>query len=258
MKWFRTHELFLGVFLTVAVFALGFGVASSVFPPNTKPETAAQEHSKQEASKASTDERIADYTWWLAVLTGGLVFVALGQGVFIARSDKTARIAANAADLSARAAVAIELPIMIVDPDNGSFGDRIEFGRRTEEFCIMRIGYKNEGRTKAFPVEVAFGWTIGNELPANPVYRETRPFAIDSSIGPDILQVDTVNLWVDLPDGSHDQIRGGTTTFWFYCRLAYLDFMQTRHEAGFCWRRFESIGGGRFLRDETPAYNRKT
>jgi hypothetical protein len=100
---YRVPEIFLGVFLAVAIFALGFLFASSIFPPNANLETAAQEHSKQETSKASTDERIADYTWWLAVLTGGLVFVASGQGVFIARSDKTARIAANAAKRAADA-----------------------------------------------------------------------------------------------------------------------------------------------------------
>jgi hypothetical protein len=80
---FRIPEISLGVFLTVAIFSMGMLFSSSVFPPNEKPETGAQDHSKQEASKATTDEKIADYTWWLAVLTGGLVFVAVGQGVFI-------------------------------------------------------------------------------------------------------------------------------------------------------------------------------
>src|SRR5437870_1414831 len=98
---YRLPEIFLGMFLAVAIFSMGFLFASSVFPPNAKPETAAQKHSQQETSKASTDERIADYTWWLAVLNGLLVFTAFGQGFFIARSDKTARVSADAATQSA-------------------------------------------------------------------------------------------------------------------------------------------------------------
>jgi len=123
---YRLPEIFPGVFLAVAIFAMGMLFASSIFPPTIKPEVEAQKHSKQEVSKASTDERIADYTWWRAVLTGGLVFVAFGQGVFIARSDKTARIAANAADLSARAAVAIELPIIRADPYKFNYGSSMD------------------------------------------------------------------------------------------------------------------------------------
>jgi hypothetical protein len=106
---FRTPEIFLGAFLAVAIFAMGMLYASSVAPPNAKPESSAQNGAQQETAKSGTDERIADYTWWLAVLTGALVLTALGQGFFIARSDKTARISAEAAQdqivLSRRALV---------------------------------------------------------------------------------------------------------------------------------------------------------
>jgi hypothetical protein len=49
------------------------------------------------------------YTLVLAVFTGLLVGVSGVQGYFLLRADKTARIAANAADLSARAAIAANL-----------------------------------------------------------------------------------------------------------------------------------------------------
>jgi hypothetical protein len=53
---------------------------------------------------SATNDRVADYTWWLAVLTGGLVIAAVGQGFFLLRAEKTARISASAAKDSADAA----------------------------------------------------------------------------------------------------------------------------------------------------------
>jgi hypothetical protein len=79
---FRVPEIFLGVFLAVAIFAMGMLFASSIFPPNVKRETAAQNHSQQEASKPSTDERIADYTWWLPATLDKLYKRGLREGQF--------------------------------------------------------------------------------------------------------------------------------------------------------------------------------
>lgn len=50
------------------------------------------------------DERVADYTEYLAILTGALVLVSAIQIAFLIRSDKTARIAAESAKISADAA----------------------------------------------------------------------------------------------------------------------------------------------------------
>jgi hypothetical protein len=259
---FRIPEIFLGVFLAVAIFAMGFLFASSVFPPNAKPETAAQEHSKQEASKASTDERIAEYTWWLAVLTGGLVFVAVGQGVFIARSDKTARIAATAADLSARAAVAIELPVIRAAPHNFAYGSSMDGDNPRIDWCVLAyVNFLNVGRTQAFPIELRCGWTVGDKLPDVPAYTGTKAFPIDlifkpNDEEPDRMRINDFDLKFE--PGVCDKVRSNTASLWFYCSLVYLDFMQTRHEAGFCWQRHEITGGGVFLPDATPAYNQKT
>jgi hypothetical protein len=241
---------------------MGFLFASSVFPANEKPETAAQERSKQEASKASTDERIADFTWWLAVLTGGLVFVALGQGVFIARSDKTARIAAHAADLSARAAVAIELPIVRVVPEKFGYGTSLDNDNPRTEWCIIgSLVFFNVGRTQAFPVEVQCGWAVGDKLPDVPSYTFTKPFPINLIFEANPKATEGLNISefeLTFAPGLYDGVRNGTVSMWFYCNVAYLDFMQNRHEAGFCWRRYETIGSGWFRQDATPAYNRKT
>jgi hypothetical protein len=47
----------------------------------------------------------------------------------------------------------------------------------------------------------------------------------------------------ELSPGDWALICGGKLDLWFYCVLAYADFMQTRHEASFCWR-WQDVGMG--------------
>jgi hypothetical protein len=244
---------------------MGFLFSSSVFPPNAKPETGTQEHSRQEGAKATTDERIADYTWWLAVLTGGLVFVAIGQGVFIARSDKTARIAANAADLSARAAVALELPLIRAEPVGFGLGiTQNAAGERFEHFGLQCFEFSNRGRTKAFPIELNWGWIVSDKLPDIPEYRLSKLFDLKATIseveGITLLYVREFDM--ELTEGDTERITdrspAAQVKLWLYCHLVYEDFMDERRSIGFCWKRLDQFGGGRFVADATPAYNRKT
>ena len=79
---------------------------SSQPPPYNHPESHACEGTKSECAKATSYERIADYTWWLAVLTAVLAAVSAGQGYFLLQADKTARIAAEAAKKSVETAQA--------------------------------------------------------------------------------------------------------------------------------------------------------
>lgn len=59
----------------------------------------ADKGSNKNASKVTPEERLAEYTGWLAALTGFLVLASIIQGVFLLRADKTARInAENAKD----------------------------------------------------------------------------------------------------------------------------------------------------------------
>lgn len=162
---FRTPELFLGVFLAVAVFAMGMLFAPSVYPPNAKSERADQAR-PQEALKSSTDEKLADYTWWLAVLTAGLVVTSVGQGFFIARSDKTARRAADAALLNAESLISAERAhlFVIVKSNNlhnalmGSvfYGKSASMRESRIPRCELEFVIKNTGRTAAIVQDVSY------------------------------------------------------------------------------------------------------
>jgi hypothetical protein len=269
---FRMPEIFLGAFLAVAIFAMGMLFASSLTPQvqNTAPQQTA-EH--QAANKINTDsdkaqslwvptDSVGLYTLVLAVFTGLLVAVSTGQGYFLLRADKTARIAANAADLSAKAAIAIQLPIIRIVPDRIGWGSSQDGdGPRIEYCAIGNLTFSNLGPTKAFPIEVQLGWTVGDKLPDVPTYTFTKPFKIDTIFEPD--PKTPFQLWINdfeitLAVGDTDRIMRKQVKLWLYCCVVYLDFMQTRHEAGLCWVRYETFGGGGFLADPTPAYNRKT
>jgi hypothetical protein len=58
------------------------------------------------------DDPVAFYTFVLAIFTAVLAIVAFTQIGFLIRSDKTARVAADAAKLSADAIVRVELPLL--------------------------------------------------------------------------------------------------------------------------------------------------
>ena len=65
----------------------------------------------------TTHDPIALYTFWLAIFTAGLTVASIWQGYFLVSADKNARIAANAArdtakaaEKTADAALGVELP----------------------------------------------------------------------------------------------------------------------------------------------------
>jgi hypothetical protein len=266
---FRAHELFLGVFLTIAVFAMGFLFASS-FTTQIQNATQNQTAEHQSANKIENDsgkaqslwvptDSVGLYTLVLAVFTGLLVAVSTGQGYFLLRADKTARIMANAADRSARATIALQLPIIRIHPENLGHGDGIIGGQGYEDCSVAAVILSNLGPTKAFPLEILYGFTIGNELPSEPSYRYLESFLPNFilDIDPTTTPRKRLTMAMPLKPGEWPKILKGNY-LWFYCALRYEDFMGEKHTHGFCWR-WSYVGAGLAWRiDETPTYNRKT
>lgn len=146
----RLPEIFLGALLAVAIFAFGF-VAASVLPSRDQQET---QQSKSDAAKKteqvikseSADDRIALYTLWLAILTGGLVFVSGFQGYFLLRTDKTAAKSADAARKSAEHIPRVERAYVFLF-------DEVRHARTPNPLggTILEIqfAFKNHGKTPA-------------------------------------------------------------------------------------------------------------
>jgi hypothetical protein len=181
-----------------------------------------------------------------------------GSFSLLGRSFRLAIIAA----LSARAAVAIELPIVRVVPEKFGYGSSLDNDNPRAEWCIIgSLVFFNVGRTQAFPIEVQCGWIVGDKLPDVPSYTFTKSFPINLIFESNPKATEALNInefELTFAPGLYDGVRNSTVGMWFYCNVVYLDFMQNRHEAGFCWRRYETVGSGWFRQDATPAYNRKT
>lgn len=266
---FRVLEVVLGILLAVAVFATGTAAQSSPVQPSKEQSSASQQHaenignpdSKETQSLWVPTDSVGLYTLVLCVFTGVLAAVSIFQGVMLIRSDKTARIAANAADLSARAAIALELPVIKIEPEGLSFGRRKDdAGCPVSYLTLHRISFFNHGRTQAIPTKISWGWTVGKTLPEIPEYKFVKGFDAGTVLNPDTA-TPTRNILADKPFETgldqQDIIYKGTVTLWFYCRLEFNDFIDNTHFIGRCWR-YEPSGKGTLIPDAEGAYSYRT
>jgi hypothetical protein len=185
-------------------------------------------------------------------------------GLFTVSLAKSTRLAADAADLSAKAVIALELPLIRAHAQTPSYGGITPPGatKPRPTASVNQVFFINRGRTRAFPIEIQIGSTFGQELPKRPVYKYTKPSKLNAILEPEADEPAEVLLHefeFEAPPDTYNLLREKKTSWWFYCKIIYLDFMQTRHEAGFCWKCNATVGSmGTFIEDATPAYNRKT
>lgn len=97
-------------------------------------------------------------------------------GIFTVSVARSTRIAARAADLSAKAAIAIELPIIRADAGTLGYGtSQDKQGLQRHTCYVGDLKFSNLGNSKAFPIEVQFGWTMDDKLPKStdlPLHQE--------------------------------------------------------------------------------------
>jgi hypothetical protein len=85
--------------LFVLLFSWQIWVAA-IHPDHQGAYHPASQYAAKETKPGTPDERLAAYTFWLATFTGLLAIIAIAQGFFLIRADKTARISAEAASAS--------------------------------------------------------------------------------------------------------------------------------------------------------------
>lgn len=238
-------------------------------PTQKTAEEAAQE-AQDRHEKATTD-------WWLMAFTGALFFATVGLigatgvlGYFAYRQMRDmkeslaiTRKAADAADLSARAAIGLELPIIGVDaPDmNGMF----EPLRENESYACVNIDglpmrysviswmhLHNAGRTPAFPNEFAIGWTISQERPSNPVFARVYPCDSGDIIEPGKVFDMELNFQIELSESNIAILKKGDVFLWLFVQLTYRDFLNLPREGGYFWR-WNNPGGGMFFFERSGA-----
>jgi hypothetical protein len=230
MRWFRTHELILGVFLTIAVFAMGFVVASSIHPQQEEQQQRTTQSTAQIGNKSSADERVADYTLAVAWLTGVLAFSTIGLWFVTRRSAKIAE----------RALTELEAPFIIVKiKDPG-----IHCGpTRKITFSELKYCFANYGRTPAHILEFSDIITEANvdeglPTPIDPIKEPGTPMPYGVISTPDGTAQDfnvltnNLNFFEGAP---YETPREITKKAFFRGFVRYGDIFGNEFVLGFCF-----------------------
>jgi hypothetical protein len=263
MLRFRIPEIVLGVLLTVAVFAIGYVVASSMQPPSQQIEKTDHPQTADEGGERTAEKQIAYYTKWLALFTGALVAVSGIQGYFLLRADRTARIAANAAQLSAESAHGLALPIVGADsphlldidgpvPTGEPYGGSDVTGLPGKFSAIPAINFRNEGQTPAFPVKVVVEWRVGASTSDGDARFKSYEYSsqIISKGGEWEAEI---HYGIEITETEQALLRQKGHFLWLRVTLFYRDFLKKERAAIFRWR-WDNPGGGMhfFESDGTP------
>jgi hypothetical protein len=156
----KRYEFALGFAAATAIWALVFVWQSSLLPNSQTIESASNQRPQDETKNASqserADERIARYNFWLAIFTAALVVVSSIQFIFLYRTDKTARIAADAAKRSADAAVLSQRPWISFEADLAGRG--IVYRENGAVSVDFRVDLKVSGNSPATDVTVVCRW----------------------------------------------------------------------------------------------------
>jgi hypothetical protein len=191
---------------------------------------------------------VAVATVWLAIFTGVLAIatvrlwnstahlakIAAEQSRDMKYSIAAAETSARAAELSARATVGVELPIV--------FLQRIDvMGKGYSPGVIpslppapseIWVWFKNYGRTPAILLHLFIDWDVISRLSDEPDYQRLYP--LDGVIEPgDTFEFRTASD-VIFDQAQIEAANRGTERFWVYGYLAYVDFVRNQHRVGFC------------------------
>lgn len=207
-----------------------------------------------------------NFGWWfnflLVTFTGGLVTIGAGQCFLFYWTLKATQIAADAANLSAQAAIGLQLPRLIVgmalfQPGqpygaNKPYSVRIENGL-LPEWTQVAIRFNNVGRTNALVTEQCYEYFVGARLPKLPQYKLILPAPAGEIIQTDgSWQLEVTNRFIQLSTEQRYAIE--TPEFshhlWVYGLLRFTDFMGNPHESRFCerWTRLGFVS-----ESDTPA-----
>jgi hypothetical protein len=214
----------------------------------TNHEAAERAAAERHRAREAANSRFGMY------FAGGAMLVGLFQLVLfywqlqlMQASVRDTETAAKAAELNARAAIGIELPILrVIPPDllstndliggDGPYSGSVNDKAPSRYSAIGLFSIKNFGRTPAFPEEIAVGWAVTNNLPKTPSYIRRTRLNHASVIKPEEEFTANVHYGIEL---SEDEIKAAASSeawLWVYGCMYYTDFLQSKREAKFCWR----------------------
>lgn len=216
----------------------------------------AADRQKSEAHR----EQEATNSRWTMIFTGGAMAVGIFQLGFFAwqlslmrssvrdaaNAAKAAMMAAKAAELNARGAIGMELPVIRVTPPDllatdgligdGPYGGNVNDNSPTRFSAVGLFRFRNDGRTPAFPVHLAVGWQVATQLPDVPLYSNVARLNHAAVINPGDEYLVNEHYGIELNDAELASAAEGTSWLWFYGCLRYRDFLNEERNYRFCWR----------------------
>jgi hypothetical protein len=200
---------------------------------NRKPESDAPKDRPTESFwDRTTNDPLDLYTLFLAIFTAALVGVSTFQIYFLNRADKTARTAAEAAKLSADAAIGVELPKLFVTNIDFQLAS-LNLTDPVSSLHQISITITNYGRTPAFLHRESAEFFSGPS-PAAPIY----PNAIDLEPGTIIEKGQLRTLIARSRDNlSQFDVRpfvAGQAMLRVYGAIWFRDFLNKPHVMRFC------------------------
>jgi hypothetical protein len=198
-------------------------------------------------------------TIWLAALMACVALLQLVLFVWQLRlmrksvedagaASQAAISAARAAELNARAAIGIELPVvraavpedlLSTDQligDNEPYGGGVNDGPPSKYSAVHSIEFSNDGRTAAFLSRLSVGWATCKTLPATPVYWRSDRLSHAAVIMPGGTFRTGLDYGIELSDDELKATQQDEAWLWFYGALEYNDFLGDKRQARFCWR----------------------
>jgi hypothetical protein len=158
----------------------------------------------------------------LAIFTAVLAVVSMSQISLLIRADKTARLAANAAE---KAAIATEASVATMK-DTAQRQLRAYVGVEHADLLpgrVARLVIKNTGQTPAYDFAVAVMSTVDDyPTPTALLSDEITPGGPRATLGADSVREKEIPF-ATVPDHEVDGFRDGTRVLYVYGRLAYRD-----------------------------------
>jgi hypothetical protein len=252
---------------------IGFGVIEwrvslLKFPEQkTQQTSAARTNNKlvQIGDPDKADDRIARYTFWLAMFTGALVIVSAVQIRYLIRADRTARISAIAArrsaiaaKKSADAAIAVDLPMVAVvgvelDPSSSNSAQRGDFPPAVKSRIV--VSFENFGRTPAALKKTCQNLRVCKTLPARPLYDGIEPFPTGTVLKKERREQYATKFDFQLSSEEVIAVHNEETNLWIYGFIEYQDFLGSDHTIGYCTKWIKGGSGtGQFIEDGPKSY----
>jgi hypothetical protein len=169
--------------------------------------------------------------WWV---TWGMVKITKEQRVDLLRSVNAAESAAGAANLSASAAIGVELPRFLLSSAFMSHAENIPELLRNGNPSIY---IKNHGRTAAEMLFYSAYLTVRAELPDEPQYPPPIQLNLGTIVasGGDFIIKDH-NVYGGLSDESVELVMTKKSRLWLVGAISYRDFLGASHLTRFAVR----------------------